>query len=308
MLLYSLHVAAFFIHLVSFILSLFCHINQARSDILIPKHVYEVDKRTVTGSESIASFHAISWISLNEALTCFSHGIALYLLQSKRAPSEVNDLEHGRRTVEYAFTAGILACALVLSTGSVFLQDLIFLLGTNVALQGVGHLIHKHSHKSMLMYAVGFLLLALEIIYVAIQTTNNHFPDSFDSTFFVVMGVIFGLLYLCFGLVKVFVDDKDLQDELYVALSVTTKVVLSWIVISNTHQGFIDLFETMPTDVIDIDWRAVQIVLTTVLLVMAVVLSYYILTREKSPPLQAVALYVGAAKVQREDLYKQRTY
>ena len=32
-----------------------------------------------------------------------------------------------------------------------------------------------------------------------------------------------------------FVKDKNKQDEIYVLMSVTTKVVLSWIIISNTQ-------------------------------------------------------------------------
>ena len=304
MMLYYLHVAAFLIHLVSFILSLFCHVDLADSDVLVTKHLYEQDKTTVFSYEKITSFNAVSWISLNEALTCFSHGIALYLLYAKKDSNEINNLEHGRRTVEYAFTAGILACALVLSTGSVFLHDIIFLLGINVALQGIGHLIHKHSHKSMLMYTIGFGLLALEIIYVVMQTSNNSFPADFDDTFFVLMGILFGIMYVLFGVVKFVVEDKNKQDELYVVLSVTTKVVLSWIVISNTHQGFLDLFTEVPEGVIDMDWKALQVTLTIILLVLATILAYYVENRERVTPM-AVAVAFKDLKVTRKDLFEK---
>jgi len=285
MLLYYLHVIAFIIHLVSFSLSLFTHISEADVDVLITKHIYEQNKLSLTTTQAISSINANAWVSVNEALTCFSHAIALYLLYGKQAGKAVNDLEHGRRTIEYTFTAGILAVALVANVGAVFLQDIIFLLGINVVIQGLGFIIHYEDDKNEInwLYLGAFLLLALEIAYVLLQTLNIDYPEQFDMIFYQVMGIIFSILYISFGLVKYFVQDRDIQDEMYVIMSVTTKVILSWIIISNTHQGFMDLFDsaTLPVDVIEMDWRSIQTALTVILLVGMGVGLVYVFTRDR---------------------------
>lgn len=285
MLLYTLHIAAFIIHFVSFLLSLFTHISEADVDVLITKHIYEQNKFSITTTQSISSINANAWVSINEALTCFSHAFALYLLYGKKECKEVNNLEHGRRTIEYGFTAGILAVALVANVGAVYLQDIIFLLGINVVIQGLGWIIHYEDDKNEInfMYMGAFLLLILEIAYVFIQTLNIDSPDQFDMIFYQIMGIIFGVLYISFGLVKFLVKNRDIQDEMYVIMSVTTKVVLSWIIISNTHQGFMDLFDsaTVPADVIEIDWRSIQLALTIILLVGMAAGLVYVFTRER---------------------------
>ena len=285
MLLYTLHISAFIIHFVSFILSLFTHISEADVDVLIPKHIYQENKLSITTTDIVSTLNANVWVSINEALTAFSHAIALYLLYDKQQGKEVNNLEHGRRTIEYAFTAGILSVALVANVGDVFLQDIIFLLGINVVIQGLGWIIHYEDDEKEInwMYMGAFSLLALEIAYVLLQTLNIQHPDDYDIAFYNAMGVIFGLLYVSFGLVKWLVKSRDIQDEAYVIMSVTTKVVLSWIIISNTHQHFIDLFDssTLPAEVIDMDWRSFQIGLTVILLLAMGAALVYVFTRQR---------------------------
>ena len=298
MLLYYLHIAAFLIHLVSFALSLFTHIRDADVDILVAKHIYKRNELGITTTDTLTTLNANSWVSINEGLTCFSHAIALYLLYGKEPSEEVNKLEHGRRTVEYSFTAGILAVALVLSVGSIFLQDLLFILGINLVIQGLGWLIHYEGDKREInfMYMGAFLLLALEIVYVLLQTYNIAYPDDFDLGFYQAMGIIFGILYISFGLVKFFVKNRDIQDEMYVIMSVSTKVILSWIIIANTHQGFIDLFDMVPVGVHDLDWRAIELYLTIILLIVMVGGLFYVYTRERKKrdyKAVATAIYVG---------------
>ena len=297
MLLYNLHIAAFLIHLVSFALSLFTHIKDADVDILVAKHIYKTNELGITTTDTLTTLNANSWVSINEGLTCFSHAIALYLLYGKEPSEEINNLEHGRRAVEYSFTAGILAVALVLSVGSIFLQDLLFILGINVVIQGLGWLIHYEDDKREInfMYMGAFLLLALEIAYVLLQTYNIAHPDDFDLVFYQAMGIIFGILYISFGLVKFFVKNRDIQDEMYVIMSVSTKVILSWIIIANTHQGFIDLFDMVPVGVHDLDWRAIELYLAVILLIVMVGGLFYVYTRERKCDYNAVAtaIYVG---------------
>jgi len=296
MLLYNLHIAAFLIHLVSFALSLFTHIGDADVDILVAKHIYKTNELGITTTDTLTTLNANSWVSINEGLTCFSHAIALYLLYGKEPSEEINNLEHGRRAVEYSFTAGILAVALVLSVGSIFLQDLLFILGINVVIQGLGWLIHYEDDKREInfMYMGAFLLLALEIVYVLLQTYNIAHPDDFDLGFYQAMGIIFGILYISFGLVKFLVKNRDIQDEMYVIMSVSTKVILSWIIIANTHQGFIDLFDMVPVGVHDLDWRAIELYLTVILLIVMVGGLFYVYNRErKKRDYKPIATYVG---------------
>ena len=296
MLLYNLHIAAFLIHLVSFALSLFTHIKDADVDILVAKHIYKTNELGITTTDTLTTLNANSWVSINEGLTCFSHAIALYLLYGKEPSEEINNLEHGRRAVEYSFTAGILAVALVLSVGSIFLQDLLFILGINVVIQGLGWLIHYEDDKREInfMYMGAFLLLALEIVYVLLQTYNIAHPDDFDLGFYQAMGIIFGILYISFGLVKFFVKNRDIQDEMYVIMSVSTKVILSWIIIANTHQGFIDLFDMVPVGVHDLDWRAIELYLTVILLIVMVGGLFYVYNRErKKRDYKPISTYVG---------------
>ena len=145
------------------------------------------------------------------------------------------------------------------------------------------------------MYMGAFLLLALEIGYVLLQTYNIAHPDDFDLVFYQAMGIIFGILYISFGLVKFFVKNRDIQDEMYVIMSVSTKVILSWIIIANTHQGFIDLFDMVPVGVHDLDWRAIQLNLTIILLVVMVGGLVYVYTRERKCDYKTTAIvtYVG---------------
>ena len=296
MLLYNLHIAAFLIHLVSFALSLFTHIKDADVDILVAKHIYKTNELGITTTDTLTTLNANSWVSINEGLTCFSHAIALYLLYGKEPSEEINNLEHGRRAVEYSFTAGILAVALVLSVGSIFLQDLLFILGINVVIQGLGWLIHYEDDKREInfMYMGAFLLLALEIVYVLLQTYNIAHPDDFDLGFYQAMGIIFGILYISFGLVKFFVKNRDIQDEMYVIMSVSTKVILSWIIIANTHQGFIDLFDMVPVGVHDLDWRVIELYLAVILLIVMVGGLFYVYNRErKKRDYKPIATSVG---------------
>mgnify|MGYP006888783977 FL=1 len=145
------------------------------------------------------------------------------------------------------------------------------------------------------MYMGAFLLLALEIVYVLLQTYNIAHPDDFDLGFYQAMGIIFGVLYISFGLVKFLVKNRDIQDEMYVIMSVSTKVILSWIIIANTHQGFIDLFDMVPVGVHDLDWRAIELYLAVILLIVMVGGLFYVYTRERKCDYNAVATatYVG---------------
>ena len=285
--LYNLHIAAFVVHFASSILSFFFHIEKAQAEILVPLHTYATNEYTVTSSKVLFSFSPLVLISINEILTCLSHGIALYWLRGNLSKKDVNRREFTRRGYEYMLTAGILQCALVLGVGHAYLHDLLFLLMINVVIQLLGISIdmtkesREGTNKSMAIfwnYVMAFTLLCVEIVYVFIHCFSIEKPESFNTTFFYVMGIIYAILYLMFGVVKLFYDDDEKANKIYVALSVTTKVILSWVLIGNTHYGFMELFDApYPAGVqSELDWPALMWSVIGVFGVILVGLTIYI--------------------------------
>jgi hypothetical protein len=249
MLLLYLHIAAACIHLISCVLSVVVHVD-VHSDITLPTHKYFTDPiRRETHYDTILEQNPLVWVSANEALTLFSHLIAIFYLSRDE---KMRSMESLRRTVEYSFTAGILQVALVLSAASMSLYDLFFLLMINIALQMIGYLLDKKDNRPMLL-TIGFLLLATEIQYVLL---NSLRLEGITLDYFVVMGVFYALFYIGFGVVKIF--QSDYQDELYILMSVTSKVTLSWILIGNVFVGFEELDTKTDPDFSDLDWRAIQ--------------------------------------------------
>lgn len=249
MLLLYLHIAAACIHLISCVLSVVVHVD-VHSDITLPTHKYFTDPiRTETHYDKILEQNPLIWVSANEALTLFSHLIAIFYLSRDE---KMRSMESLRRTIEYSFTAGILQVALVLSAASMSLYDMFFLLMINVALQMVGYLLDKKDNRPMLL-TIGFLLLATEIQYVLL---NSLRLEGITLDYFIVMGVFYALFYIGFGVVKIF--QSDYQDELYILMSVTSKVTLSWILIGNIFVGFEELDTKTDPDFSDLDWRAIQ--------------------------------------------------
>lgn len=265
----NLHIAAALIHLVSCALSVMVHTNDANVDITLPTHTYTVVDnvvRTTTTFERVMEQSPLAWISANEGFTAFSHLIALFYLMYDPNNAKLESL---RRTIEYSFTAGILQVALVMGAGSVTLHDVFFLLVTNVVLQAIGYAIDDSTRRGLL-YTSAFALLAVQIQYVAL---NAWRVDGISVDWAVIMGVFYILFYVGFGVVKLLpLGDKTL-DEMYILMSVTSKITLSWVLIGNIFDKFRELGAT--TDFTYLDWRAIQVVIvicTTVGLVVGTVL------------------------------------
>lgn len=286
MLLYNLHITAFIIHLCSTLASFYFHIDEASRNVVVPLHEYRKNVFTQSDVTALFTLNAIVLVTLNEALTCFSHGIALWVLSSNNSKKEINNLELNRRTIEYCATAGILQCALVLHVGDVQLHDLIFLLVINVVIQLLGisiDMMKEFGGEQGInwFYGMAFSLLFSEIIYVLIHCLNIHHPNNFSMGFFIFMGVVYGILYLTFGFVK-FISDAYKANEIYVLLSVTTKIILSWIVIGNTHYGFTQLFDKkyLPEGIVEADWESIMTTGSVALLAITAGFTILILNRE----------------------------
>ena len=87
-----------------------------------------------------------------------------------------------------------------------------------------------------MLLTIGFLLLATEIQYVLL---NSLRLEGITLDYFIVMGVFYAMFYIGFGVVKIF--QSDYQDEIYILMSVTSKVTLSCILIGNIFVGIEEL-------------------------------------------------------------------
>lgn len=269
-LLQNLHISAASIHLVSCILAIVVHTDTITGKITLPHHTYMADPTATekhlivnetTTHEPILYTNPMVWIAANEGFTFFSHVLALFLMP--RA-NNLNDFERTRRTLEYSLTAGILQVALVLGVGSVAIYDVLMLLLINVAVQLLGWLWDKTNDDFIKPYLLGiaFGLLSVEIIYVIGQSLNLN---GIEPGGYIVMGIFYAIFYLMFGLVKCFKSWRNHENELYILMSVSSKVALSWILIGNTYQGLRELkVDSAPLDHTDLDWGVVQYIITFV--------------------------------------------
>ena len=284
--LYNLHIAAAMIHAISCIFAIIVHTDTINGVLTLPHHKYMADNNAVIREhvvnatvthEAVIYTHPMVWIAANEGFTFFSHCIALCFLRKRLSDLELNEMELSRRTVEYMFTAGILQVALVLGIGKVALYDVFMLLLVNVVIQGLGWIADQRDLPERLkpfLYAAAFTLLAVEIQYVIFQTTNI---EGIEVGPYVFMGVFYGIFYLLFGVVKLVERWKKNENEIYILMSVTSKVALSWILIGNTYAGLSELgVKSEPNDFTDLDWRAIQVIISVVCaLVLAIGIYYF---------------------------------
>ena len=298
-LLQNLHISAAAIHLVSCVLAVVVHTETITGKITLPHHTYMADPTATekhlivnetTTHEPILYSNPMTWIAANEGFTFFSHLLALFLMP--RA-NNLNDFERTRRTLEYGLTAGILQVALVLGIGSVAIYDVLMLLLLNVAIQLLGWLYDKTNDEFIKPYLLGtaFGLLVVEIIYVIGQSLNLN---GIEPGGYIVMGVFYAIFYLMFGLVKCFKSWRNHENELYILMSVSSKVALSWILIGNTYQGLRELnIKSAPLDFTDLDWGVVQYIITFICALVLVIGIPIIINR----PVE----YVAAASMENDE-------
>lgn len=248
MLLLYLHIAAACIHIISCVFSVVVH-TDAKSAITLASHEYHVDPvSTTTTYETLIEQSPMVWVSGNEAITFFSHLIAVFYLARDE---KMRSFESLRRTIEYSFTAGILQVALVLSVGSITVPDVFLILLINGVMQFM--ILGMNKENRTLLMTCGFVLLAAEIQFVILNSMRLH---GISVEYFILTGAMYALFYIGFGVVKLF--ESPYEDEIYILMSVSSKVSLSWLLIGNMFEGFKELGETTTPDFTDLDWRAIQ--------------------------------------------------
>lgn len=271
MLLRNLHIAAAIIHLTSAVLSWVVHVDMY-SDITLPKHEYSTNPvKTVTSYEVWIKTNPMVWISVNELMTMFSHVVAIIYLMMH---NNNKGFENPRRAVEYSITAALLQCALLLGAGAVPAQDIIYIILSNVALQLLSIAMDNNTNRNWLL-GIGFILLFSQMQMIVF---NSLRIEGISLGYFILMGVFYVLFYVAFGVLKFF-NVRD-EDEIYVLMSVTSKVVLSWILIGNIFEGYKELDATTDPDYTNIDWRAIQLTVTILGSVGLSLGSYLIINRK----------------------------
>lgn len=275
----ELHWTAFILHTISSILSVVNDTGGQKRQIYIQRTSYETNVITDSKQESIGAQDVLVWIFVNELITALSHGYALYTYYMNNMSDEIaHRFELTRRSLEYSITAAIIPVALVLGVTDVALTDVIFIFVINATIQWLGMLD---------LTMPGFLLLAAEISYVSILLFGVDYSVFSSSTFFILIGVMYMVFYVSFGLIKlVNIKRKYIEDEIYIILSVTCKISLSWLLIANVYSGYYDLCGT--SEVCDMvkksalygDWFVWQIVLL-IFGCLGLLWSAYIVYQEK---------------------------
>lgn len=288
MILFLLHLVAFILHSVSSGLSFGHNKEIfTNRDIYYNKFEYLSTNTSVTTSSTKVIVgekqNYMTWIGVNECITAVSHLLALYFSVFREPdPNPGKDLDHKyeivRRTIEYTATAAILQIALVLGAGDVLFQDVVFIFVINAAIQYIGYQLDKIDYEfytgqftkrtsrawkfSTPFFLISFGLLISEIVYVYTLSTTIDFgpgPLEDQKAFLTFIGIMYILFYISFGFVKLFGHYNRiylynenkwfyLEDCIYVILSVTCKISLSWMLVGNIFNGFYNLCEHTNND------------------------------------------------------------
>ena len=286
------HAAALLVHTIStaFAWDITNRFEQT-SDLVVPMFSFQNANSVVT-SDSLFQSRAISWIALNETITALAHVAALIIigLNSKQADM----YESIRRWGSYAITAGLLECAIVIALGNTQFFGIVFLLVANVILQSFGYLIDWEvtPSKRAFYFIAGLLLFLAEAIYVGVLASNttglaDTLPVNFKS-----LGVLYGLFYASFGICQLFRQLRGgacvkvanprrccgtLQpDGVFVLLSITSKIVLSWSLIGIILTGYKNLGVNTPWP--ETNFEAAQygiLIASGVVFVLGLVLNHY---------------------------------
>ena len=182
------------------------------------------------------------WLIANEFLTAFSHAIGIGISILYESNQDTNDipyqlldtpqnsnknidaykkLEYTRRWIEYAVTAGLLEVA-ILRTDDVY--QIVTILALNAVLQSYGWILDVEKKMRMLIL-FGFGVLAVEISFIA-----SWSPEPWWTL------LIYALYYSLFGLIQLLHVYDVLpfdEDHIYTLLSITTKIVLTWTLVSH---------------------------------------------------------------------------
>lgn len=199
----SLHIIAFLLHAIS-------------SALLF----------VVNGGESLLL--PIGLVAINEAVTATAHAVGIYIYRMDVEKKEMNDLDSWRRWIEYAITAFLVEAALLIAMDQNYAGIIIMVMALNVITQMMGRVIDEHMQEDRpIRWLYVFVpLLAFAAILIEVLTTAA-------GTSFLALAIMYAVLYSLFAVhqitsaYKVAPTSVD-YDDMYIVLSITAKLVLSW--------------------------------------------------------------------------------
>lgn len=236
----------------------------------------------------------VYWIAWNETITWIAHIAAIIIFSLNRNICCLTPrvAESTRRWGSYAITAGLLQVAMVLSVGPVSLWLILYLMISNGVLQSTGWLIDQTESPFYRIWfgVIGMMLFSVSVTFVAVRSFRISGLE-FDELFISYSGlaIIYGLFYSSFGIVQLLrqldthcccITDRKRcctlfnADGIFVLLSITSKVFLSWSLIGIIETGLAELDIIEP----DTNWGTVQIVLfvlCSLVLVGGVIYNWY---------------------------------
>jgi cbb3-type cytochrome oxidase subunit 3 len=322
------HVLAFTIHLISSLLSFdkASELPLTNANITIATHKYMASPPyAVIESTILVTTQPVILIAYNELITCISHGVAIVIFYLNRDIYGVSPrtCESVRRWGSYAITAGLLQIAMILSVGPASVFLVIFMIVSNVLMQATGFFIDQTSsvYNRIVFGIFGTVLLATAMIFVAMRSTRieglefNTLAIDYD-----LMTVVYGLFYVSFGIVmwlrqmdgfSCTCNIKKIRtrccsylnaDGIFVLLSITSKVALSWFLIPIVFTG-LDQLKAIETST---DWPTVQLgvfISVIALLLIGIGINYYVFhveEKEIDEETEYSALALGPAKKEQD--------
>lgn len=259
----ELHFIAFIIHLVSAIFA----------TALVPGNEFatraltftQYDIKTVNNHPAIVeSFvnifnnaNPILLVALNEWFTCVSHLVGYIIVMTSNTINEYRDgysreSEYMRRWIEYAITAGLLEIALIIGLGETNLLIVLVVLMNNVALQLLGWSLDINRKNVPLTMISGFLLLGTTILILSTHVANQiglQMEWGYLVTIFSIFYASFGVHQTLYMTMKNYRESFDV-DKIYICLSMTAKIVLSWTFIAVYRKTFVRLDKPMEPTVV----------------------------------------------------------
>lgn len=246
----NLHIAATLLHTLSAILLSFAGFEHTETAHL----TYDIYTRTDCNSFNITrtnSFmpwlHPTQLMVLNEILTAVAHavGIAIYLSSAEENKSRYDSL---RRWTEYTFTAFVVEAAILGAVGQTDIAVMIMVFVLNAVTQMMGRVIDVHMFEKekvhmayFIVPIVAFLAIVGEVITSAAH--SSPIPITGVVALYAVLYTIFAihqtLVYMQYdGRISFYTFNTD---DVYILLSMTTKVVLAWNLVARLHVGFEDM-------------------------------------------------------------------
>ena len=241
------HLVACLVHFVSFLLLTVAipPFNDFPGAVGPLRYVYTNATNTTTATTSYVysswiDSTPLSGVQANEFITFLSHGIGTYVAWTIK---NARPVEIRRRWFEYAITAGVLECSLLFVFGvrSFFTFLLVFCLNAALQLTGGLSLDQIRMHTSADFYFLQKItLLAQSFVFVVVQIaftiTTAAVAEGVANS--IALSVFYAIFYLSFGVLQTLshtvqdFDDTFDTDVGFVVLSVTSKLCLSWHVVS----------------------------------------------------------------------------